>query len=69
LPDALGASKEIPSKILITTKTRFVITRSQTSTAITLSYNVFSMEIKKQTCPMMAIDSEASRHFLQKLNG
>jgi hypothetical protein len=51
LADVLGASQEIPSKILITTKTWSAITRPQALATITISTIVFSMEIKNRHVP------------------
>jgi hypothetical protein len=45
------ASQEAPRKVLFATKIQPVITRPQTSTAITFSTNVFSMKIENQHVP------------------
>jgi hypothetical protein len=66
LANVAAASQVSPSKVLFAMKSQSAITRPQASAAITFSATIFSMKIKKPTCPMMATDSKASCHSLLK---
>jgi hypothetical protein len=63
LVDVADTSQESLRKVLITSKTRFAITRPHTSPAMTFSATIFNIEIKIPTCPMMITDSEASSYL------